>query len=149
MTVTGYVLFRCLLFLFLFLFLTEFLHQNPQMDLQAQDRVHRIGQTRPVIVYRLCTAKSLESVMLEKTMAKRKLEKIVIHKKNFKKIDAETANLQLAELAEILRSEGNFSFYFQNFCSAPVNIASSFFLFSSFDPALEMVRRLTLLTRTM
>ena len=68
-------------------------------------------------MYRLCTAKSLESVMLEKTMAKRKLEKIVIHKKNFKKIDAETASLQLAELAEILRSEGPFFFHPLHFLS--------------------------------
>jgi len=28
---------------------------NPQMDLQAQDRAHRIGQTKPVKVYRLVT----------------------------------------------------------------------------------------------
>lgn len=25
---------------------------NPQMDLQAQDRAHRIGQTRPVLIFR-------------------------------------------------------------------------------------------------
>jgi len=28
---------------------------NPQMDLQAMDRAHRIGQTKQVIVYRLIT----------------------------------------------------------------------------------------------
>ncbi|KAH9312679.1 hypothetical protein KI387_027714, partial [Taxus chinensis] len=33
---------------------------NPQMDLQAMDRCHRIGQTKPVHVYRLCTAHSVE-----------------------------------------------------------------------------------------
>lgn len=34
--------------------------QNPQMDLQAMDRCHRIGQTKPVHVYRLATAQSVE-----------------------------------------------------------------------------------------
>jgi SWI/SNF-related matrix-associated actin-dependent regulator of chromatin subfamily A member 5 len=28
---------------------------NPQMDLQAQDRAHRIGQKKPVKVFRLIT----------------------------------------------------------------------------------------------
>lgn len=36
--------------------------QNPQMDLQAMDRCHRIGQTKPVHVYRLATAQSVEVV---------------------------------------------------------------------------------------
>jgi len=30
------------------------------MDLQAMDRCHRIGQTKPVHVYRLATAQSVE-----------------------------------------------------------------------------------------
>ena len=53
---------------------------NPQMDLQAQDRVHRIGQTKPVLIYRLVTADSVESKILERASSKRKLEKLVIHK---------------------------------------------------------------------
>jgi len=39
---------------------------NPQVDLQAQDRCHRIGQTRPVRVYRFATANSVESRILER-----------------------------------------------------------------------------------
>lgn len=38
----------------------HFCFQNPQMDLQAMDRCHRIGQTKPVHVYRLATALSVE-----------------------------------------------------------------------------------------
>jgi hypothetical protein len=37
-----------------------FVLQNPQMDLQAMDRCHRIGQTHPVHVYRLATSNSVE-----------------------------------------------------------------------------------------
>ena len=53
---------------------------NPQMDLQAQDRAHRIGQTKPVLVYRLAAANSVESKILERASSKRKLEKVVMHK---------------------------------------------------------------------
>lgn len=35
---------------------------NPQADLQAMARVHRIGQTKPVHVYRLCTEGTIEEV---------------------------------------------------------------------------------------
>ncbi|KAE8590901.1 hypothetical protein XENTR_v10018247 [Xenopus tropicalis] len=53
---------------------------NPQADLQAQDRCHRIGQTRPVVVYRLVTANTIDQKIVERAAAKRKLEKLVIHK---------------------------------------------------------------------
>lgn len=54
--------------------------QNPQVDLQAQDRCHRIGQTKPVVVYRLVTANTIDQKILERASNKRKLEKMVIHK---------------------------------------------------------------------
>jgi ATP-dependent DNA helicase len=75
------------------------------MDLQAQDRVHRIGQTRPVIIYRLVTSNTLESRVLECATAKRKLEKLVIHRGRFRDaLDRNTvsAPLGMKELAEIL-----------------------------------------------
>lgn len=53
---------------------------NPQADLQAQDRVHRIGQTKPVVVYRLATFGTVECDILDKASTKRILEKLVIHK---------------------------------------------------------------------
>uniref|UniRef100_A0A3B5AIQ6 Proliferation-associated SNF2-like protein n=1 Tax=Stegastes partitus TaxID=144197 RepID=A0A3B5AIQ6_9TELE len=54
---------------------------NPQADLQAQDRCHRIGQTKPVVVYRLVTANTIDQKILERASAKRKLEQMVIHKR--------------------------------------------------------------------
>ena len=48
------------------------------MDLQAQDRCHRIGQTKPVLVLRLVTAGTVDQCMVERAAAKRKLEKIII-----------------------------------------------------------------------
>ena len=53
---------------------------NPQQDLQAQDRAHRIGQTKPVMVYRLVTANTIDEKIVERAAAKRKLEKMIIHK---------------------------------------------------------------------
>ena len=53
---------------------------NPQQDLQAQDRCHRIGQTRPVMIYRMVTANTIDQKIVERAAAKRKLEKMVIHK---------------------------------------------------------------------
>jgi SWI/SNF-related matrix-associated actin-dependent regulator 1 of chromatin subfamily A len=33
---------------------------NPQIDRQAEDRAHRIGQTRPVTIHRLVTDASVD-----------------------------------------------------------------------------------------
>ncbi|KAL8601344.1 hypothetical protein ACOMHN_054637 [Nucella lapillus] len=57
---------------------------NPQCDLQAQDRCHRIGQTRAVMVYRLVTANTIDQRIVERAAAKRRLEKLVIHQGKFK-----------------------------------------------------------------
>ena len=59
---------------------------NPQQDLQAQDRAHRIGQKRPVIVYRLATKGTVEQTLLEKADGKRRLEKLVIQKDKFRSL---------------------------------------------------------------
>lgn len=39
---------------------------NPQMDMQAMDRAHRIGQKFPVTVYRLITKKTIEERIIER-----------------------------------------------------------------------------------
>ncbi|KIW49268.1 hypothetical protein PV05_10962 [Exophiala xenobiotica] len=65
---------------------------NPQQDLQAMDRAHRIGQTKPVIVYRLATRGTVEETLLFKADAKRKLEKLIIQKGKFKSLLNEGAD---------------------------------------------------------
>lgn len=56
---------------------------NPQVDLQAMDRCHRIGQTKPVIVYRLCCDNTVEHIILTRAASKRRLEKLVIQMGQF------------------------------------------------------------------
>lgn len=46
---------------------------NPAVEDQASDRAHRIGQTRPVTIYRLVMADSIESRIVELHRAKRDL----------------------------------------------------------------------------
>lgn len=60
---------------------------NPQCDLQAQDRAHRVGQTRPVMVYRFTTANTIDQRIIERASAKRKLEKMVMRKGRFQEAD--------------------------------------------------------------
>ena len=58
----------------------KLIDQNPQMDLQAQDRAHRIGQTRPVLIFRLVSRHTIESKILQRASEKRQLEALVIAK---------------------------------------------------------------------
>jgi SWI/SNF-related matrix-associated actin-dependent regulator of chromatin subfamily A member 5 len=51
---------------------------NPQMDLQAQDRAHRIGQKRPVNVFRLIVENSIEEKIIERANMKLQLDALVI-----------------------------------------------------------------------
>lgn len=52
---------------------------NPQNDLQAESRAHRIGQTRDVKVFRLLSRETVEEDILERAKRKRVLEHLVIH----------------------------------------------------------------------
>jgi ATP-dependent DNA helicase len=67
---------------------------NPQQDLQAQDRAHRIGQTRPVVIYRLATKDTVEEELLMSADAKRRLEKLVIKKGGFRTMGQKMDNTE-------------------------------------------------------
>jgi len=78
---------------------------NPHMDLQAQDRCHRIGQKKTVMVYRLATAATVEEKVLHAAKQKLKLEQLVVSKGKFKDIGEKTdkdQKLQEGELADLL-----------------------------------------------
>ncbi|KAJ2601737.1 chromatin remodeling complex Adenosinetriphosphatase, partial [Coemansia sp. RSA 1804] len=51
---------------------------NPQADLQAMDRAHRIGQTKQVYVYRFISEDTVEEKVLERAMQKLRLDQLVI-----------------------------------------------------------------------
>ncbi|KAL8211139.1 hypothetical protein R6Q57_005576 [Mikania cordata] len=82
---------------------------NPQMDLQAMDRCHRIGQTKPVHVYRLATALSIEGRMLKRAFSKLRLEHVVIGKGQFQqeRTKANTDSLEEEEMLALLRDDDN------------------------------------------
>ena len=51
---------------------------NPQNDVQAQARCHRIGQTKDVRIYRLVTSRSFEQEMFDRASKKLGLEQAVL-----------------------------------------------------------------------
>ena len=56
---------------------------NPTMDAQAQDRCHRIGQTRDVHIYRLISERTVEENIIKKANQKRLLGDMAIEGGNF------------------------------------------------------------------
>ena len=51
---------------------------NPQIDRQAEDRCHRLGQTKPVAVYRLVTKNSVDQNIYNLSQRKLKLDHAVL-----------------------------------------------------------------------
>ena len=53
---------------------------NPQVDLQAIDRAHRIGQTKPVVIYRFVCEGTVEEKIVERAAKKLKIDHLIIQK---------------------------------------------------------------------
>lgn len=56
---------------------------NPQVDLQAIDRAHRIGQKRDVVVYRFVTEGSVEEKIVERAARKLKVDHLIMQRGKF------------------------------------------------------------------
>ncbi len=70
------------------------------MDAQAQDRCHRIGQTREVHIYRLVSEHTVEENILKKANQKRHLDEIVIANGSFT-----TEFFKQVDLRELIEGE--------------------------------------------
>jgi ATP-dependent helicase STH1/SNF2 len=57
--------------------------RNPHADLQAQDRAHRIGQTKAVLILRFITEKSVEEAMYQRARYKLDIDDKVIQAGRF------------------------------------------------------------------
>lgn len=69
---------------------------NPHMDIQAMDRCHRLGQSKPVVVYRLLTLDTIDMQIFNVNENKKRLERVVVHH------DRKTSKLHQLSLAEFL-----------------------------------------------
>uniref|UniRef100_A0A1D1Y7W7 Chromodomain-helicase-DNA-binding protein 1 n=2 Tax=Anthurium amnicola TaxID=1678845 RepID=A0A1D1Y7W7_9ARAE len=82
---------------------------NPQNDLQAMSRAHRIGQQEVVNIYRFVTSKSVEEDILERAKKKMVLDHLVIQKLNaegrleMKEVKKGSSMFDKNELSAILR----------------------------------------------
>merc|ERR1711923_113461 len=78
---------------------------NPQMDLQAMDRAHRIGQKKTVNVFRFCVENTVDEKIIEKAEIKLKLDRMVIQQG---KLSEQKNNLNKDEMLGMIRHGANF-----------------------------------------
>jgi E1A-binding protein p400 len=80
---------------------------NPAMDAQAQDRAHRIGQTRDVHIYRLVTEHTIEENILFKAKQKRQLDFLVMDEGKFNARESRKAQSSPSEENEESRKDSD------------------------------------------
>ncbi|KAJ7356040.1 choline dehydrogenase 7 [Desmophyllum pertusum] len=76
---------------------------NPQNDIQAQARCHRIGQSKSVKVYRLITRNSYEREMFDRASMKLGLDKAVLQSMNTKENASNNQSMSKGEIEDLLR----------------------------------------------
>eukprot|EP00245_Coleochaete_scutata_P004323 TRINITY_DN16740_c0_g1_i1.p1 TRINITY_DN16740_c0_g1~~TRINITY_DN16740_c0_g1_i1.p1 ORF type:complete len:1102 (-),score=331.71 TRINITY_DN16740_c0_g1_i1:383-3688(-) len=72
---------------------------NPQVDLQAMDRAHRIGQKKEVQVFRFCQEATIEEKVIERAYKKLALDALVIQQGRL----AEAKAVNKEELLQMVR----------------------------------------------
>jgi hypothetical protein len=79
---------------------------NPAMDKQAQDRCHRIGQTRTVNIYRLITLSTIEENIFKKSIQKRELNYVVLEDGKFDFENVKKINIKnIVKEGNLIRNE--------------------------------------------
>ena len=73
---------------------------NPAMDKQAQDRCHRIGQTRTVHIYRLITLSTIEENIFKKSIQKREMNFVIMEDGKF-----DTDNFSKINFKSVVKEE--------------------------------------------
>uniref|UniRef100_A0A6B2KXP7 Uncharacterized protein n=1 Tax=Arcella intermedia TaxID=1963864 RepID=A0A6B2KXP7_9EUKA len=66
---------------------------NPQVDRQAEDRCHRLGQTKQVHVYRLICKESCEEAIFAMAQEKKQLNDIVLQEGDYQSNPSQSENL--------------------------------------------------------
>jgi len=72
---------------------------NPAVENQAVDRIHRLGQTKPVTTIKLIIENSIEARLLEVQKKKTKLAEMTLHGSTASK--AELSQRRMEELSEL------------------------------------------------
>ncbi|KAF7684488.1 Chromodomain-helicase-DNA-binding protein 8 [Astathelohania contejeani] len=84
---------------------------NPQNDLQAQARCHRIGQTNEVKIYRLITRNTYEREMFDRAGRKLGLDRAVLQRMGCDKLEV---NEKRGDAIEILLRKGAYGVLMEN-----------------------------------
>eukprot|EP00986_Skeletonema_menzelii_P008839 scaffold3857_cov140-Skeletonema_menzelii.AAC.1 len=82
---------------------------NPMMDLQAQDRAHRIGQRKDVRVFRIITQTPVEEKILSRATEKLQMNELVVEAGKFDKSGQEggqeNSSLERLKMMELLLTD--------------------------------------------
>jgi hypothetical protein len=78
---------------------------NPAMDKQAQDRCHRIGQTRNVHIYRLISSYTIEENILKKSMQKSHLDNLIMEGGQFTTVYLQCQKTRVKEFFENIQDD--------------------------------------------